>query len=194
MCAACQRAQAACICRWVAPSRSEVRLLILQSTLEARNAKNSARLLHLSLQGSVLALGDAFDTTVLDAMLHADGALPVLLYPSAQHAGMAVAPPLPVELKGPVRLVALDATWRKSLRMLYENPALQRLPRLSLNSLDASRYAPLRKAHKPGQLSTFEAVCTALAQLDAAFDPGALLAGFGGFVAQQTRLRESHRS
>ena len=69
--------------------------------------------------------------------------------------------------------------------MLRQNPWLQRLPRLSLDDMPPSRYA-IRKAHKPGQLSTLEATCAALAQLEgdaSRFD--ALLQAFDGFVASQ---------
>ena len=69
--------------------------------------------------------------------------------------------------------------------MLHLSPALQRLPRFTLAELPASRYA-IRKAHQPGQLSTLEATCAALAQLEGEttrFQP--LLAAFDGFVAQQ---------
>jgi DTW domain-containing protein YfiP len=85
----------------------------------------------------------------------------------------------------PVRLVVLDATWRKSRKMLYLNPLLQCLPRLSLDTTHLSRYL-IRKAHKPGQLSTLEATCAALAQLERdapSFQP--LLDAFDGFVAHQ---------
>ena len=73
--------------------------------------------------------------------------------------------------------------------MLRQNPWLQRLPRLSLDDMPPSRYA-IRKAHKPGQLSTLEATCAALAQLEGGasrFD--ALLHAFDGFVASQMVFR-----
>jgi DTW domain-containing protein YfiP len=84
--------------------------------------------------------------------------------------------------------VVLDATWRKSRKMLHQSPALQRLPRLALDDAPAGRYT-IRKAHAPGQLSTLEATCAALAQLEgdaARWQP--LLAAFDGFVAQQLSL------
>jgi DTW domain-containing protein YfiP len=84
-----------------------------------------------------------------------------------------------------VRLVVLDATWRKSRKMLHQNPWLQTLPRLSLDASRVSGYS-IRKAHKPGQLSTLEATCAALAQLqgdDTAYV--SLLKAFQGFVAEQ---------
>ena len=84
-----------------------------------------------------------------------------------------------------VCLVVLDGTWRKSRKMLHLSPGLQRLPRLALDEVPTGRYA-IRKAHAPGQLSTLEATCAALAQLERnaeRWQP--LLATFDAFVAGQ---------
>jgi len=183
-CATCLRAQSACICRWTAPVEARAALLVLQHPLEVANAKNSARLLHLSVTGSRLAVGETFDADELDALLHADGRTPVLLYPDTP--GDATAPP-PFVQAAPeqLRLVVLDATWRKSRKMLYLNPALQRLPRLALREVAPSNYR-IRKAHAPHQLSSLEAAALALGQLEgdnATFEP--LLHAFAGFVEQQ---------
>ena len=94
-CAACLRAQNACICHWVRPLSSRVNLLILQHPLEVRNAKNSARLLHLCLPGSRLEVGEAFPD--LHALLYADGRVPVLLYPETPGYAPPVVEPLPPE-------------------------------------------------------------------------------------------------
>jgi DTW domain-containing protein YfiP len=189
MCAACLRARSACICRWVTPVASRVALLVLQHPLEVRNAKNSARLLHLCVPGSRLEAGEAFDAAELHALLHADGRTPLLLYPDTP--GDVMPPPTldAAVLAAPegVRLVVLDATWRKSRKMLYLNPALQRLPRLALREVSASAYR-IRKAHAPHQLSTLEAAARALAQVEddaARYQP--LLDAFDGFVQQQAR-------
>ena len=188
-CAACLRAQSACICHWVRPLSSRVDLLILQHPLEVRNAKNSARLLHLCLAGSRLEVGEAFDVSVLHALLHADGRVPLLRYPptSGEPVPPAVDPALIMQPER-LRLVVLDATWRKSRKMLYVNPELQRLPRVALHDVPASAYR-IRKAHAAHQLSTLEAAALALAQLegdDTAYRP--LLQAFDGFVQQQAAL------
>src|SRR5690606_4238977 len=87
---------------------------------------------------------------------------PCLLYPD--HPALpAVSPPA----EAPGCLLVLDATWRKSLKMLYLNPTLASLPRFSLRVREPSRYH-IRTHHKPHQLSTFEASCYALAQLEEA--------------------------
>jgi DTW domain-containing protein YfiP len=188
-CAACLRAQSACICQWVRPLSSRADLLILQHPLEVRNAKNSARLLHLCVAGSRLEVGEAFDPAGLHALLHADGRVPLLLYPETP--GAAPAPALDAALLAQperLRLVVLDATWRKSRKMLYLNSELQRLPRLALHDVPASAYR-IRKAHAPHQLSSLEAAAVALAQLEG--DAGQyrpLLQAFDGFVQQQAAL------
>jgi len=186
-CPRCLRPQAVCICGFITPTPTACEVLILQHPLEAHQAKNSARLLHLSLPGSRLLVGEAFDDAALLARMP-DDKYTVLLYPPTDYAGHAVPAPLETARVGALqqlRLVVLDATWRKSRKMLHQSPALQRLPRLALEDVPAGRYT-IRKAHAPGQLSTLEASCAALAQLEgdtARWQP--LLAAFDGFVAQQ---------
>ena len=162
----------------------------MQHPLEVHHAKNSAGLLHLSLPQSRVLVGEVFDDADLHAALQ-EPKYSVLLYPSTDFAGHATADALDsAQLAEPsqVRLVVLDATWRKSRKMLHLSPWLQALPRLPLDVSLVSGYS-IRKAHKPGQFSTLEATCAALAQLqgDAAiYAP--LLQAFHGFVAQQAAL------
>lgn len=191
-CPKCLRPQRTCICNWVTPAENAVEVLILQHPLEVGNAKGSVRLLQLSLPHSEVVVGEVFAEQVLQALLQAPGVkYNVLLYPdSPEDKGLNVAPPPeldPALLRDPalVRLVVLDGTWRKSRKMLYLNPLLQQLPRLSLSNTPASRYL-IRKAHSAGQLSTLEATCYALMQLEQneeKYQP--LLTAFSGFVGQQ---------
>lgn len=184
-CDRCLRPRSSCICRWITPVAHEAEVLVLQHPLEAGHAKNTARLLHLSLPRSRLLVGEAFEEAQLRAAMEETPAYTVLLYPETLREP---APALdPEQLRDPaqVRLVVLDATWGKSRKMLQLNPLLGQLPRLSLDDAPASNYL-IRKAHKPGQLSTLEAVCAALARLEGdggRYQP--LLEAFDGFVAQQ---------
>jgi DTW domain-containing protein YfiP len=167
-----------------------VDVLVLQHPLEVANAKGSARLLHLSLPGSRLEVGEAIDHDRLQALLAGDRHN-VLLYPdTAEEKSLGLATPAPFEpawfdMPQRLRLVVLDGTWRKSRKMLYLNPLLQALPRLPLRATPPSHYL-IRKAHLPDQLSTLEATVYALAQLErepARYTP--LIEAFNGFVAQQ---------
>ena len=178
-----------------------VEVLVLQHPLEVHNAKGSARLLHLSLQGSSMATGEVFDGRLLLGSPEGDGpALQspkynILLYPQAPD-DQALGVPAPPDIAPDVlrdasqlRLIVLDGTWRKSRKMLYRNPLLHHMPRLSLQGLSASRYN-IRKARHPDHLSTLEATCAALAQLEGSgekFQP--VLEAFDGFVAQQLAYR-----
>jgi DTW domain-containing protein YfiP len=199
MCAACLRPQASCICRWAAPIASAAEVLILQHPMEVANAKNSARLLHLCLPDSRLEVGERYDPVHLDALL-AGPRRPLLLYPDTPgdaSMGIVHAPafhPSWAAEPAALLLVVLDATWRKSRKMLYLNPALQRLPRLPLRDTPASHYL-IRKAHAPDQLSTLEATTYALAQLEGDAEKFApLIAAFDGFVAQQQGYAHAGRS
>lgn len=187
ICPHCQRPQSTCICQWITPTQAPCEVLILQHPLETGHAKNSASLLHLSLPGSRMVVDEAFDEASLQALMP-EPRYTVLLYPPTHYEDHAAPAPLDeaqlVNLSK-ARLVVLDATWRKSRKMLHLSPALQHLPRLGLVDVPTGRYA-IRKAQQPGQLSTLEATCAALAQLEgdaARWQP--LLVAFDGFVAQQ---------
>jgi DTW domain-containing protein YfiP len=183
-CATCLRPQPTCICQWIAPVDTDVAVLILQHPLEVANAKGSARLLHLSLPGSVLLAGETFDHDALQSLLHEGGRTPVLLYPDTADAAASALDPARLAEPSSLRLVVLDGTWRKSRKMLHLNPLLQTLPRLALQGMPESHYR-IRKAHAPDQLSTLEATAYALMRLQAPERVEPLLAAFDGFVAQQ---------
>lgn len=181
-CAQCLRPERTCLCPLVQPVPHAVQLLVLQHPEEELQAKGTGRLLHLCLPASRLQVGEAFEAVTLQALLHGpwrEGDAPrqpVLLYPDTPHGGqlgLAAPSPWPHPAPGPegLRLVVLDATWRKSRKMLYLNPLLQALPRLALGDVPASRYGTLRKAHAPDQLSTLEAAACSLEQLDAQGPP-----------------------
>ena len=124
-------------------------LLILQHPAEAGHAKNSAAFLTLGLSPAARLLrGEAFDPALA-------GPGTALLYPGEG------APPLPAEVH---RLILLDGNWRQSRRLLAANPWLATLPRLALPE-QPGRYA-IRRAHRPGQLSTLEAGLHALVLLE----------------------------
>jgi DTW domain-containing protein YfiP len=212
-CTRCRRAQRTCICHWITPIEHPVEVLILQHPIEVYEAKGSARLLHLSLPRSRMVTGEMFDERQLQAWLTApfpddapqvvrlasppSDALrhPVLLYPTTQLDATLATPPVltPEQLRTPslLRLVVLDGTWRKSRKVLHLNPLLRQLPRLALHDIVSSRYL-IRKAQQSHQLSTLEATCAALAQLEgSAARVAPLLAAFDGFVAQQLQQRHS---
>lgn len=174
-CARCERPAATCLCATLPapplPHRTE--LLILQHPAEAGHAKNTTALLTLGLAHARRLRGEVFD-----AALAGPGA--ALVYPGESPA------PLPVPVQ---RLILLDGSWRQSRRLLAANPWLAGLPRLALPALPG-RYA-IRRAHRPGQLSTLEAGLHALALLEGEpqhWQP--LWAAFDAFVQSGLYRRE----
>lgn len=185
-CSRCQRPLRTCLCALAQPTLHRTEVLVLQHPLEQGEAKNSLALLRLSLAHCQVVVGDRFDEATLHTLLHPPGKQVRLLYPDVPAAPAAPAPVLDPEI--PVRLVVIDATWRKSLRMLLEHPALAALPRLTLTAAKPTRYRVIRAARHTDQLSTLEATVQALAMLEGAtFDGAPLLEAFGRFVEQEAR-------
>lgn len=191
-CTACLRIQANCICAFVCPIANAVELCIVQHPSEGNKVKNTAGLLCMSLQQQQLLIGEQFNQAQLHQWLYRDNRQPLLLYPpnppgnDSVALGLATPAPLPdLTHIAPqqLRLVVLDATWKKSRKLLYQNPELQQLPRLTLHKPPPSQYR-VRKADCENQLSTLEASCYALAQLEnsQAYQP--LLNAFCLFVDQ----------
>ncbi|MPS96001.1 tRNA-uridine aminocarboxypropyltransferase [Comamonas sp.] len=213
-CPRCHRALRTCVCALARPIAHRVEVLILMHPMEVHEAKGTGHLLHLCLPHSRVLVGEEFDAVALEAALHGrwgsradiDSAPhhSLLLYPNTagQDAalGLAAAGPLPLPWPQPpehLRLVVIDGTWRKSRKMLYLNPALQALPRLPLLDVEDSGYR-IRKAHLPGQLSSFEAAALALSQLQNRPEDAAahavLQEVFRQFVALQLQLRQRHQT
>jgi DTW domain-containing protein YfiP len=187
-CAICLRPQSTCICRWITPVAHEVEVVILQHPREVDRSKGTARLLQLSLANCRIVVGEQFAPAELLSLLTqplsgpaAAGSMhALLLYPDTPGDPTLLPPPVwdsersahPSQL----RLVVLDGTWRESRKLLH---------------LD-SRYL-IRKAQRTHQLSTLEATCAALSQLEG--NPGSfqpLLSAFDGFVAQQSGYMKTH--
>lgn len=185
-CTRCLRPQRTCVCGFAACIESQLELLILQHPHEVREAKGTARLLHLSVPGSSLLVGEAFDPEELHVALFGGGRTPVLLYPPTGDDTCVRYTP-GTQAPDSVRLVILDGTWRKSRKMLFCNPVLQALPRLALEDVPPSAYR-IRKSHAPHQLSTLEAAACAMSALDPAADTGRMLDGFAMFIDRQAAL------
>lgn len=211
-CPRCLRPQATCLCALVRPTAHRTPVLVLQHPQEQRQAKNSVALLRLSLAHCEVVVGERFAPDALQALLHRPGQDARLLYPdvpaapapapapsataASQTAGTTAATTATTATANPpLRLVVIDATWRKSLRMLLEHPALAALPRLSLTAPASTRYRAIRAARRGDQVSTLEATVQALAMLEGpSFDPAPLLDAFSCFVAGVAARQQPHAS
>ena len=179
-CPRCRRPASHCLCALIPdlPSRTEV--LVLQHPDEVDHALNTANLAVLGLRNAVLWVGEVFEA--LPQWLAEPGYRTCLLFPGEQARAISE---LPGEADSrPVRLIVPDGTWRKARKLLYLNPALAALPRVTLADAPPSRYR-LRKAPMEGSLSTLEAIVEALKVLEAPADYRALLKPFDALIEGQ---------
>jgi len=158
---------------------SHTRVLLLQHPSETSHALNTARLAALGLANAELRVGEVFAD--LHLLLAQPGYRPVLLFPGEEAQALHAYPATDAE---PLLLVVPDGTWRKARKMLYLNPLLATLPRVTLGQVTASRYR-LRKAPQPGALSTLEAVVQALNVLEGEGRFDALLRPFEALIEGQ---------
>lgn len=156
----------------------------MQHPKEKQHAKGSVPLLSRSLQHCQIWVDEVFEQ--LEHRLEFEQFNNLLLYPETG--------PSPVESSAlntkPRRLVLIDATWRKSFKMLQLNPILKTLPRISPKFEKQPAYLA-RKAAKPNQYSSLEACCSALLELDGQqTDYDKLLYNFGLFNQHLLRHRQ----
>ncbi|WP_153773483.1 tRNA-uridine aminocarboxypropyltransferase [Pseudomonas sp. MNR3A] len=178
-CERCQRPLAHCLCPLIPSLDSRTRVVLLQHPSETSHALNTARLAALGLRNAELLIGEVFEN--LPALLATPGYRPALLFPgeqaevvSAYGEGDAL----------PLLLIVPDGTWRKARKLLYLNPLLEELPRVTLGQVQPSRYR-LRKAPEAGAVSTIEAVVQALNVLEQPANFDELLRPFEALIEGQ---------
>lgn len=166
-CERCQRPLDHCLCPLIPALDSRTRVVLLQHPSETRHALNTARLAALGLVNAELRVGEVFEG--LDALLATPGYRAVLLFPGEQAQALSA---YAGSEETPLMLIVPDGTWRKARKLLYLNPLLEALPKVTLAQVAPSRYR-LRKAPEPGAVSTIEAVVHALNVLEqpACFEP-----------------------
>ncbi|GAA6151888.1 tRNA-uridine aminocarboxypropyltransferase [Pseudoteredinibacter isoporae] len=188
-CSQCQRPQRSCLCDLITPVNNVVHVHLLQHPKESQHPKGSAILLQLSLQRMSTWVGEDFP--LLEQTLSNHGYQDILLYPSDDVSEPHNVPSTETSREftssddntdmQPIRLWVLDGTWRKTYKMLQLNPALLQLPRFTARAHEIGQYR-IRKAPKEGQLSTLEACCHALAELEQSAEKyRALLTAFEEF-------------
>ncbi|MBK9035680.1 MAG: DTW domain-containing protein [Myxococcales bacterium] len=163
-CPRCLYRRELCLCPTLAalgPIVTRTQVVILRHHTERTRSSNTGRLAHLALPASTLIDIGAPDRVIVTPEL---GEGTWLVYPDGPARTIAPVPP-------PRALVFLDATWQQARRMRRRLPYLRGLPTLTLAPVPAA--ARLRNAPSPGQVSTIEAIATALrlVESDAVAEP-----------------------
>ncbi|MBL4584393.1 MAG: DTW domain-containing protein [Pseudomonadales bacterium] len=158
-CERCQRPQSVCLCPHIKAINNQWPVHILQHPHETKHAIGTAKIAQLSLKHCQTTVCETIlPGSAFEAWLKQHN--PILVYPGEQ----ANTPRNLIDQ--PERtLLLVDASWRKSRRMLFESPMLQNLQRVCLQPSEPSRYK-IRKTPSLDSLSTLEAIVELLATLE----------------------------
>lgn len=156
ICDRCKRPLGVCYCHTLKQIHNPWPVHILQHPRESSHAIGTAAIAALSLTRCYLQIGEHFTRDSIAADVH--NAL--LIYPGDDATELDT-----LCTDAPHTLIFLDASWRKSHRMLMESPDLQALPKVALQLMQPSRYR-IRKARYEASLSTLEAIVHTLAFLE----------------------------
>ncbi|SHG27953.1 DTW domain-containing protein YfiP [Microbulbifer donghaiensis] len=182
ICPTCQRPLKVCYCRALVHIANRIKVLIIQHPLEQKHPFNTGRMAHLCLENSELVVAESLPEVELARLLAPRSAL---LYPSLEWLPaveqVEAGTPQARELE---QLVVIDATWRKSKKMLHLHPVLQRLPRVSFEGELQSNYQ-VRHSSLANSLSTLESIVVAMGQLEPEGDFSGMLRPFERMIALQ---------
>ena len=182
-CPRCALHHSACPCGLLPRLPVKTRFIVVRHTREAHKSSNTARWAALLVPSvELLSWSGRPDAGQLgDVGRPGDW----LLFPSEPASASSAA-----STARPERLVVLDGTWRQVRRMLRALPTLQALPRLAVPPRPAR--VGLRRAPSPGQLSTLEAISSAVALLESEALAVALDGCHRELVGRALRARGRH--
>ena len=184
ICCNCLRPVQVCYCPHLSQQRNEWPVYIIQDLRESAHAIGTARIAALSLSNCHLLVldPDNISTTCMSALEELRASSPVLIYPGEQSKSLSVLADLP---KSP--LMFIDASWRRSRKIMHRLPWMAELPRYRLEQAAPSRYR-IRQQPDMNALSTLEAIALTLATVernDRSFE--GLLATMDWVIEQQIR-------
>ena len=162
LCPKCKYPISNCLCDSLSPVQHRTEVIVLQHPSEVKNAKNTVRLLSLISANVKVYVGETErDFSELKAQLQPQHC--ALLFPGED------AIPLDssetAEKAQITQLLVLDGTWKKAKKILFLNPWLEDLNKVSFADTEQSQYQ-IRSTNIPGGLSTIEAVAASLNRLE----------------------------
>jgi DTW domain-containing protein YfiP len=161
VCGKCKRPEKACICQFMCEIKNDVLVVVLQHKSESKQAKGTVPLILGSLSHCELFVGEQFaeDIRLLNILEQHQGST-ALLYPGEKSKAIC-------QLQGQkiTCIIVLDGTWKKAYRLFAINEFLHSLPQVTLSKSYQGLY-DIRKTDKENALSTLEATCYALTELE----------------------------
>lgn len=157
ICNACEYPESTCVCKWISPICSPIKIVILQHPQEAKHAKNTVKLLQLGMENIEVLQGETsqdFGQFVSKVNLNPEQYC--LCYPSDK--SIAIESPTVQNMTDTIKtIIFIDASWRKALKMWHLNPWLQELNSWHFDQPPINQYK-IRHTSQKNSLSTLEAV------------------------------------
>lgn len=183
VCNKCSRPESVCYCSHLVALNNRVKLLIIQHPQEVSHPFNTARIVALCLSNVELTVAELLDEELISRIENSNS---LLLYPDTQIGSTGEEFSEKAGYGKLEQLIVLDASWKKSKKMLFSNPALQKLPRLSLSDTQPSQYR-IRKSAIKGALSTLESVVEAYKVIEPESDLTSLMRPFERMIQIQKK-------
>lgn len=181
---ACFRTPELCYCDAVGRIENRTEILILQHRRERMHPFNTARIVNRTLSNSQLICERNEDLARMTLPISANAGL---LYPSKDATLLTEIPPA----QRPDQLIILDGTWHHAKTLYRDIAALQTLPKYRLAPAEPGNYR-IRMEPNATALSTLEAVCAALKQLEPETENiDALMVAFNCMIEKQLSHPES---
>ena len=181
VCGNCHYPLKTCVCSALTHIEHETNVIILQDKNEVNNAKNTTRLLALSLSNLTIVKSDDIESMCkLETACIQNPAAFALFFPSNNsspfetHVSSNSETPLnelqekaPETTRSIKHILFIDGTWRKAKRLYLSNEWLQHLPNYHFDEPLQGQYR-IRKTSIENGLSTLEAVAYVLSKTDGA--------------------------
>jgi len=149
-CYTCYRPRAHCVCGFLQPFEAHTNLLLLQHPNEWRKYYSTAKLVKDSIINAELWRGVTFSPENLQLAI--DSHETFLLYPGSDAIDCEE-----VALTPRSRIMVIDGTWDEAQKIVYRNPMLHAVRRISFRKPLTSTYR-IRRPPKGGYLSTVESI------------------------------------
>jgi len=161
VCGKCKRPEKACICHLMCEIDNDVLVVILQHKSEQKQTKGTVPLIMGSLLNCELFVGEQFAEEIrLANILDQHRGSTALLYPGEKSETISQ-----LQNQNITCIIVLDGTWKKAFRLFATNEFLHTLPQVTLSKSHQGLY-DVRKTDKKNALSTLEATCYALTELE----------------------------
>ena len=179
VCGNCRYPLKTCVCSALTYIENETNVIILQDKNEVNNAKNTARLLALSLRNISIVKSDDIDSMrKLEAACIQNSAAFALFFPSNSSSAFETHVSSNSETsldekqekatettRSIKHVLFIDGTWRKAKRLYLSHDWLPRLPNYHFDESIQGQYR-IRKTSVKNGLSTLEAVAYVLSKTD----------------------------